>query len=395
MTLASSSKVQMSYMEEVTYGTTPVTGNSTNLRMTGESLAYDITSKSSDEINSTRQVTDSVQVAANANGGINLELSYREYDPFLESILASTFNTYGTDGVKVVSAATFAVSAKTITGSGTDFQGLVAGQWISVIGAPAAANIGVYLIATVTNTVITVSTLTPLAADLGPVAISVSSTRLSCGVATLRSFSLQKQFSDVTQFFAYKGMTPSKLDLSFDTGSILKGSISFMGKNGVRSDTTIMPGTAAASQSNGIMNSVTGVGSVLLNGAVLAGTYVKSAKVSVDAKLRGQTAIANLGNVGVGTGTFAIGGTLEIYLASGAIYDQALNNTTVSIQFPVYDVAKNGYAFIFNNVKLGVPKINASAKDADVMLSVPFTAIAPNSTTDKMLIIDRFGVVRV
>jgi hypothetical protein len=37
-----------------------------------------------------------------------------------------------------------------------------------------------------------------------------------------------------------------------------------------------------------------------------------------------------------------------------------------------------------------VPTVQASGKDADVMLSTDFTAIAPGAT-DKVVYIDRFG----
>ena len=390
MGLASTSKAQLSFVEEVTFGVTPATAGK-DLRMTGESLAYAIQTAPSSEINASRQVSDVVQVGASAQGGVNIELNYHEYDPFLEALLAGTFTTFGTNGVKAITSATFAKTANTITGAGTDFATIVNGQWISITGT-AAVSAGVareYRVVTATNTVLTLDTDTPIAADAAAIACNVCTSRLTNGVAALRSFSLQKYFSDVGQYFVYRGMSPSKLDLSFDTGSILKGSVSFMGADGARADAGFVT-TPAVSQAFGVMNAVTGVGTVLLNGDLITGTYIKSAKISVDGKLRGQTAIGHLGNVGIGQGTFEIGGTLEMYLASGAIYDLALAGNVVSIQIPVMDVAKNGYAFIFNNVKLGVPTVQAGSKDADVMLSVPFTAVAPSST-DKMLIIDRFG----
>jgi len=390
MTLASSSKTQLVIIEEAAFGVTPATSTSKYLRMTGESLAYDIQTAASEEINASRQVTDMVHVGATAQGGVNLELSYREYDPLLEALLSGTFTTFGTGGVKALTCS-FNHTLGTITDDGIDgFIGLVAGQWFSVIGG---ANAGVYRIGSRTNDAITVDTDTPLVSTVPAVSCSITGTRLSLGTAALRSFTIEKRFTDVSQFFAYRGMSPSKLDLSFDTGSILKGSISFMGANSTRASVTFITGTPADSQPFGVDNAVTGVGAILLDGALIANTYVKSAKISVDGKLRGQTAIGSLGNVGLGAGTFEIGGTLELYLVDGAIYDQAIANSLLSLEIPVMDVDNNGYTFIFNNIKLGVPTVAAGSKDNDVMLSVPFTAVAPTPTTDKMLIIDRFGVI--
>ena len=389
MSLSSTSAVQLSYLEESTPGTTPGTGTPKNLRFTGESLAYEIQSDSSKEINNTRQTSDSIHVSAAAQGAINIESHYREYDPFFESILGGTFSTaFGTDGVAAMTVS-FDASANTITDDGVDgFAGLVAGQWLSVIGG---ANAGVYRISSMTDDVLTIDTDTPLVSTAAGVSCSIASSRLSLGTAALRYFSLEKYFSDVGQYFIYRGMSPSKLDLSLETGSFLTGSIGFLGLNSARDTSTMMPVAAAAATSYGAMNAVTGVGSILIDNAPIANTYVKSAKISVDPKLRAQTAIGTFGSVGIGMGTFAIGGTLEMYLNDGSIYDQALANTSVSVEIPIWDVNKNGYAFVMNNVKLSVPVVQAGGMDSDVMLSVDFTCIAPNSSTDKMLIIDRFG----
>jgi hypothetical protein len=192
----------------------------------------------------------------------------------------------------------------------------------------------------------------------------------------------------------YRGMIPSQLNLNFAAGSLLTGSINFMGADSVRADADQFSEAATAAQPFGIMNAVTGVGKILLDGAAIANTFVKSATISINGNLRGQTAIGVLGNAGIGTGTYSIGGTLELYLSDGSMYDKAIANSTVSVEWPVKDVGNNGYAFIFGSCKLGVPTVQAGAKDADVMLSVPFTAIAPSSAT-KALVIDRFGAAAV
>ncbi len=387
MSLASTSSVQISYLEETTFGVIE-TGTPKNLRMTGESLAYDISSEASKEINASRQVSDLVQVGATAQGGINFEAQYREYDPFFEALLSSTFDEIGTDGVSAVTV-DFTVSGNNVTASVGDFTGIVAGQWISFIGA--GDNSGIYRVDTVNSvTDLDLDSDYPISSDATTVACDVSSSRLTLGLDALRTFTIQKEFSDVAQFFAYRGMAASKLSLNLATGALLTGSLDFMGSDSVRDSVTQFSGAANAASGFGIMNAVTGVGKILLDGAPLAGTFVKSATVDINGNLRGQTAIGTLGNVGIGTGTFDIGGTLEFYLNDGAIYDQALANTSVSIEFPISDVLGNGYAFIFNNCKLGVPTVQAGSKDADVMLSVPFTAIAP-SNADRMVYIDRFG----
>ena len=392
MTLASTSSAQLAYIEEATYGVTPGSGTATSLRMTGESLAYDITRNESQEINSTRQVSSSAQTSASLAGGINLEFSYREYDPFLEALMSSTFTTFGTDGVKDAVALTFV--GQTVTAPAATFTGLSDGQWISLTGAaPTTDNTGFYRIATWTSDAeVILDDATPLADAIGA-DYAISHSELAVGVETLRSFSIERQLTDVTQFFNNTGVTMTKLDLSFDTGAIVGGSFNCIGKAADRAGVSGLPSAPEASQAYGMINAVSGVGSILVdNTTTLLGTSVKSMKVSIDAKSRALTAIGSLGNIGVANGTFAIGGSLEIYLEDGSVYDKALSDTYVSIQFPVYDTAGNGYVFVFDNCKLGVPQVTAGARDQDVMMSVDFTAEAPASSTDKMLKIYRCGV---
>lgn len=404
MTLASSSASQMRYIEETVFGTTP-SGNPTNLEMTGESLAYDIAVESSKKIRADRQLSDTVQVSANAGGALNLELTYNEYDPFLEALLAGTFSAFGTGGVSDVTptSCTFDSGASTITaGAATSGNSLwtllVQGQWFRVAGSDGSPDgDGLYKISesvAPTSTVITVDASTPLLVDGDAgAAVTISSSRLTNGVADSRFFTLEKEFSDVAQFFAYKGMMASKLALKFASGAIVDGSLDFLGKNGIRGDATVFPtgtGSAVASTNNGLMNAVFGVGNILIDGAAVSGTFVKSLDLEIDAKLRAQDGIGVLGAAGVGVGTFEIKGTLEVYLNDGSLYDTAIADTPITLEWSVNDTLGNGYAFQMQRCKLEVPKVNAGAIDQDVMLSIPFTATIGDAS-GAMLLIDRFG----
>lgn len=404
MTLASSSASALAYIEEGSYGELPVAGNGAYLRKMDEDLGFDYTTTPSKEINATRQTPDAVVTDASAGGGVNFELSYREYDPFFEALLASTFvtgfTTGSTGGIKTLTVSIVA-STGVITDDGVDgFAGLVAGQWILISGAEATGNNGVKRIASRTDDAITVDASTPMTADAtADTGVSFSAMRMANGVAAPRSFVLEQQFTDVPStglFLTHLGRMVTKLDINFATGAILTGNLGFLGATCMASSaTTNLPGTTAASKSYGVMNCVTGLGGVFIRteaGVDLLGSaFVQSMTLSIDAKLREQKALGVLGNAGIGLGTFAMGGTVNIYLADAAIYDKALAQELISITIPVYDSSYNGYAFTFDHVKLGVPKISAGSGDTDVMMACPFTIVAPATATDKMIKIDRFG----
>jgi hypothetical protein len=91
--LSTSSRVQLRYIPETTFGQTPAAGNGAALRFTGESLDFKLKTESSKEIRADRQITDLIQVGADASGGFNFEFSFQEYDALLEAVFQGTWDT--------------------------------------------------------------------------------------------------------------------------------------------------------------------------------------------------------------------------------------------------------------------------------------------------------------
>lgn len=398
MTLATTNRAQLRYIAESAFGTIPGVGNPNDLRFTGESLAFSIKTDTSKEIRSDRQTTDLVQVGASAQGGINFELSYKEFDTFLQAALMGTWSPYGTAGVSAAMSLDINSTAGTIDATGItgndDFANLAVGQWFK-LNAPGDAADGAFLqVATRDGTTdtITVSAATPIPGSGTRTAVAgctIASSRLVNGT-TMRSFTLERGLTDVNQFFAYRGMNLGKMSMSFASGSIVTGSFDFTGKDADLAGATQLPGTPVASQTYDVMNAVNGVGNILENGTALAGTFIKSLKIDIDNKLRSQDGIGSLGAVGIGAGTLAVTGEIELYLANGTMYQKFIDNTASSIMWSVKDGAGNGYVFQLPKLRYSDAKVVAGNSDADVMLSMPFTALM-DPTTGKTLLIDRLG----
>jgi len=394
---ASSNLAQVRYIEETDYGVTPTTGNPNNLRMTGESLAFSISKTESGEITPDRQTADLIETGASAAGGVNIELSYKEFDTLFRAMLmAQAWEPYGTGGVgtgfQATTTATAVVASAAPTGTSA-FTTLKPGQWFQ-LQCPGNVNdkkfLKVHATTAPTGTTLTVDPATPLVVDTVAKAATLSSSRISNGV-TKKSFTFERAHNDVNQFFPFTGMVPSKLSLSLASGSILTGSMEFMGKSGGRKDTTSLPGTPVASQNFDVMNAISGLGQLLEGGVALTGTKIKKLDLSIDNTLRGQDAIGERGNANIGLGTVKVTGTMEVYLADGTMYDKFLNNTRTSLQFVLCDGSKNGYAFIIAAMKFGDAKVQAGSKDSDCMLSIPFTGIR-DTVTGKTIIMDKMGV---
>lgn len=86
---ASSNLARLLIAPEVTFGVTPTSGDSKTLRFTGESLQFGITTETSQEIRSDRQISDLIQTGAEASGDINFELSYGTYDDLIAAALGN------------------------------------------------------------------------------------------------------------------------------------------------------------------------------------------------------------------------------------------------------------------------------------------------------------------
>lgn len=399
---ASSSRVQLRYIAEASFGVTPGAGNCVNLRMTGESLNADRSKEESKEMRSDRQVSGATTVDANAGGGINFHLSYAEYDAFLAAALQSSYTVFGVNGVSATATITFAtgtLTASVATSGASDWSTLQRGQWFLVTAPGNAANDGKLLRVSTsvapTTTVITLDASTPAVAATSITLCTIATSRMSNGV-TQPSFSIEKEFADVTQFMLFTGMTVNKLSLNFAAAALTDGSFDFMGKVGALAGTTGLPGTPVASKTYEIMNGVTGIGQLWEGTAPVTGTFIKSMSMNVDNALRGQKALANLGNIGIGVGDFKVSGSMEVYFSNGTMYGKFTNDTYTQIIVGSQDLSRNGYVFTLPRVLLMNGNITAGAKNQDVMATFEYMAFSDDANAvaalRKTMFIDRVGV---
>lgn len=399
-TLASTSLMQMRYIAESVFGTTPGAGNSTNLRMTGESFSYDLTKAESQEMRADRQVAGATTIDATASGGFNFHAQYAEYDPFIAAALQNAYTVFGTNGVGATFTATIAtttITASAPTTGASIFTALQAGQWFRLT-APGDANDGRYfrvsLSVAPTTTVITLDVSTPGTAAVGVTSCAVATSRLVNG-STQSSFSFEKAATDVSQFLRYTGQTVSKMMLNLTSAALTDGSFEFMGKQGYLAGATGMPGSPVASKTYEIHNGATGIGHLWEGGLPVSDTEIKSMTIEVDNNLRARKALGKLGNVSIGVGDFKVSGKLEVYFASGALYNKFLGDTYSALSVSTKDVAGNGYVFSLPRVMLMSSKITAGSKNSDLMASFDYQAFSDDANATaglrKTMFIDRLG----
>lgn len=398
MPFASSAYGQLRYITETVAGTTPTTGNGVNLRQTGLTTKAALSTVTSNEVRADRLSTGLTITDMNLDGGFNFELSGKEYDPFLESLLGSTFTHFGVAGLGA--AFSMATTATTITASvattgSSIFTALPNGSWIKIVppvGATAAVKAYFadrwFKVATTTATVITLDASTPIT-GVGLIGVTaagyaISQSTVANGASLARSFTLEYAMTDINQFLPFRGMRANSMDLSLDVGSIITGSFGFLGQghDGMVGATTL-PGSPVASQTLEVMNSVADVGAIYENGSSVLGgssSFIKSVKLNIANNMRAQKAIGIFGNAGIGLGELAITGSMDIYVENANYYNKWLAGTTTSLALGMADAAGNGYLVEMDKVQFKDGGLNLGGRNDDTMLSLPFQAFYSPTT---------------
>lgn len=97
-TTASTTYGTLRYIEEVEPGRIPATGTVRNLRFKKPNFKAATSTKSSEESRLSRMATGQVLTDLDVTGGVDFELSAREYDPFLQGLLGTSYTHYGESG---------------------------------------------------------------------------------------------------------------------------------------------------------------------------------------------------------------------------------------------------------------------------------------------------------
>jgi hypothetical protein len=392
---ASSSNSIFRYVEEDNPGTTPST-NCETYRVTGGTLSQTVEFTEDNELRADRAKGDSIMTSGSVNGSLSINLSHKTHDTFLESVLAGEF-TGPVGGTKAVADAVFDETAHTIASSSAALPVLEPGQWFSIAGTGEAGNRGVFKASSATHTasLITVDTAVKDVVDESSVAVTVSSSRLKQGNEDLRSFTFERELSDVSRFFTWAGVYVSTLNLSYSIGQQVNGSFGFLGMKPEVTGSATLLGTPNSATTTSGFNSVTGT-YVLVDGVSLADSCIESFTLDVSGNLREQRCIgAGLAASGISSDQFTITGTSSMFFGSttsATLYSKKLLDQVITFSIAVTDQDGNALAITFPRAKITSADVDGGSMGSDVMMTFNFSA-SQDTTTGTMLIIDRMGSV--
>jgi hypothetical protein len=397
---ASSSYSIIRFLEETIPGTTPV-GNPQVYRVTSGGLNQSIETIENMELRSDRGRGDTTLVSGSVSGPLNIDWSHKTHDKFLTALLADGYVEAGTNGIKTITDMAFNTTTHVISSATTLLPVLEKGQYFKVTGAASPLNNGIYRVSasvSPTNASITVDTAVK---DVGLTATAascvISSARVKQGNDVLRSFTVERELSDVTQFFSWSGVYVSSLNLSWADKSALSGNFGFIAKEPeVQGTTTVFPngtGSAVAATTTPRFNSVTGT-TVLIDGITMGDSCVASFTLDIAANLREIRCLGSgLSAAAITPDQFTITGSSSIFFdsaTSASLYGKKLTDLPITFSVLVTDADGNGFAVTIPRGKITEATVDVGGLGSDVLMSLNFTA-STDSTSGSMILIDRLG----
>ena len=347
MSLADSNRVGIRFVEEAVYASTPAGPVMQDLNLTSESLKSNTNTVTSETIRADRNVSDITQVGGGAGGDVGFELRFNDIEPLIAGALQEAWVTTAVSAT--VAVANF--STASIDADASALNHIVAGQFLRVRNATTAANNGDYRVDSVATANGSTTTIQLTDASSGAAA-SFASEVFGAGTSlvgrhirngvTPKSYTLEKEFSDVSSFARYADMRVTAMSLNFESQSILTGSLGFVGKSQVMASTTLASTTTAAT-TNTVMNASGNVGRVWEGGQAITGVAFQSISVALNNNPREQAKVGSDSLVGVGTGRAEITGNVTAYFENNDLIDKFTAGTKSNFRFQITDIDGNSY----------------------------------------------------
>jgi hypothetical protein len=376
--VSSSNRVRLAFIEETTYGETPVAGNFQAARFVSEALSATPTTVESAQIRTDRLSSGQVVVGLEVGGSMEFELAKESALEkfFLSAMYQSAWSTLALVSVDM----TLNVGARTLVrGSGSFItDGLVKGDFITLGGFVNTENNVPVMITAISALTLTCALPDGMVNETGSGTSYKRADKVSIGT-TKKSFSIEKAFLDLTdKAIIYKGMMVDQMDISFSYGGLATGSFEFAGNYQAFADAAaefITDGRTIDAQAT----SQTFNGSIdmpFLASAAL-GTFgaVDFALQSVELNLSNnhtpQTVIGEAAPIDYSPGTARIEVSMSAYLNNDAwtILPKKLSQDSFELGFMVKN-SGGWYGFYLPAIQVSFDDPASPGQDQDILLEM-------------------------
>jgi len=325
---------------------TQATGNYQTYRFAGESLATVTGATPSDEIESGRMVTDVAQTARHTEGPVRARFSYGAYDEWLAAALqadqADTWQAVQTDTLaagKTLQAIAAGNILRTAGASKIVWANHGLGRWIRVKGFatnPATIWCRITAIAGDDATVDHVTLVDEAAIASGEVERGPYITN---GV-TERLYSHEIKYGDLSSnFVLWRDQTIAGMNFAVAADGLVDLGFNWMGAQEIF-NTSTQAGTPVASTDKRIINGVSHIKAVMLDGSTFG---MSKLSWQLSNAVRQRLELGSLGPVSFGYGRMTCEVDLEAYYANNTNLAKHLSFADVGLAFRVVDIDGNAY----------------------------------------------------
>lgn len=366
--LANGSRQQIAIAEEQNFGVTP-TANGKIFRFTSETLQKNVNQITSGEVEPSGMVTDRKKVGVTAQGDISGEFSIGNLDSILEGVLRNNIDTYS-----ITREMSYVVDGTKITSATGDFtETFEPGMFILPKGFTEGAD---KFDKAVKITAVSELELTLDASDLNvaPTAetaeVTIAGKTIKNGTV-LKSYAIEKFFSDVEKYIFYNGCIINQLNFNFPDQNVITTDLSFAGSEEDVSETSIFTGYDDMT-TNEILDTSNNLPSVRFNDlSVPSQTF----DLSINNNARMNTAHGSQKAIAGSQGTQDITGNMNVYFKDFTQYNLFKNDTTISFDYQLEDKDGNLFVVSIPSAKITACPIVGGGKDTDVVASMSFGAI--------------------
>lgn len=365
MPLASGASVGLSYVAESTRGTTPGTPTMLELRTTSRNINGTKRPLQSNERRSNRQIQDFRHGMEEVSGSVGFELGMTDYDDMIEAAMATTWVAGSTVDTGTTTLDSVNATSKFTRGSGSFVtDGFKEGMWVTTAGMGQSTTY--FQITAVSALEITV-TPAPVDDTGGGDEQVVVQGRFARIGSTLSTFTMERRFTDITQYQVFRGVTINSMGLSIQPESIVTASLDLLGMSfGDMSGTSLGSPTAASYTSPFSAFD----GALYIEGA--ASTIVTGLDINIANGRALTSVIGQTTSPDVFEGTCNVSGTISFLLEDAAIVSYFEDETEIDLGIKF---AELGDASDFHSLFL--PRIKINGADIDPPQEGPIVVTAP------------------
>lgn len=391
--MAEGSRVQLSYIKEVSYGVTPA-GQFTALSFQSETFNLNKTKDKKKKVLPTREYAGLTSKTEMTEGGFENPLEALTFDELFEGVLMASWvgilgNGSGVDKISAgLAASNLELTFTTEVGAGVGGTivfgsayalDIVKDQWLFVVGTPnSGENDGAYIVKSIAGNTVTVNN--PLVTATYEATCDISGDRLRNG-SQLVSYSFERSHLDIGAYFVYSGEVLGSLEVKFESEEDVMLTFDYMGKS--ESEDTNMTSSPAPAALVDQPYFVTGdnVEGVFIDYVALSDCAVQDLTFKIDNQVESRKSIAVFGPCAQRIKPIDVSGSITMFFENLTNYSKYPLDTEFQLALAIGDSNNIKYGFTLASVEFTTGKTNVDDAENEVPEEHDFMATTDGSFT--------------